>query len=121
ALDGPNAAAPGTDSAEVAAIIEDYDAGLGELLAALTERKLIDDTNILFTLDHGKVDTHKQVLLDSQLAALVTAQGAASGLDTSSYAIRNEDGDAQIYARPSGPGTAEGAVAQTDVTHKPVM
>jgi len=118
ALDGPNAAAPGTDSAEVAAIIEDYDAGLGELLAALTERKLLDDTNILFTLDHGKVDTHKQVLLDSQLAALVTAQGAASGLDTSSYAILNEDGDAQIYARTSGAGTAEGAVAQTDVTHK---
>src|SRR5436190_108447 len=46
ALDGAEAAAPGTDSAEVAAIIEDYDAGLGELLAALTERKVLDDTNI---------------------------------------------------------------------------
>ena len=36
---------------------------LGELLAALADRGLIDGTNILFTLDHGKVDTHKQVVL----------------------------------------------------------
>jgi arylsulfatase A-like enzyme len=129
ALDGAEAAAPGTDSAEVAGIIEDYDKGLGELLAALDERKVLDDTNILFTLDHGKVDTHKQVVLgsrggggsmpaDGQLAALITAQGAASGLDTSSYAILNEDGDAQIYARVDGAGTEAGAAAQADVTHK---
>ncbi|HMF44465.1 MAG TPA: alkaline phosphatase family protein [Polyangia bacterium] len=118
ALDGPNAAAPGTDSAEVAGIIEDYDAGLGELLAALTARGLLDSTNILFTLDHGKVDTHKQVALDGQLAAAVTAQGAASGLDANSYAILNEDGDAQIYAKVDGAGTAAGAAAQADVTHK---
>ena len=56
-----------------------------------TDKNLLDSTNILFTLDHGKVDTHNQVVLgtqgganaDGQLAALVTAQGAAMGLDTS--------------------------------------
>ena len=129
ALDGDEAAAPGTDSAQVAGIIEDYDSGLGELLSALTDRDLLDSTNILFTLDHGKVDTHKQVALgehgasdgvaaDGQLAAVIAAQGATYGLDSSSYAIVNEDGDAQIYARVAGAGTAEGAAAQTDVTHK---
>lgn len=129
ALDGAAAAAPGTDSAEVAAIIDDYDAGLGELLAALTDRGLLDSTNILFTLDHGKVDTHKQVALgttggggsmlaDGQMAAVITQQGAASGLTTSSYALLNEDGDAQIYARVDGAGTAAGVAAQADVTHK---
>ena len=52
---------------------------------------------VVFTLDHGKVDTHKQVALgthgasgstaaDGQLAAVIAAQGAASGLTTSSYA-----------------------------------
>src|SRR5436190_11260433 len=129
ALDGDQAAAPGTDAAEVAAIIEDYDAGLGELLGALSDRGLLDDTNILFTLDHGKVDTHKQVALgttgasgtkpaDGQLGAVIAAQGATYGLDTSSYAILNEDGDAQLYARVDGAGTAAGAAAQADVTHK---
>jgi arylsulfatase A-like enzyme len=126
ALDGDTAE---TDSADVAGIIEDYDAGLGELLAALGDRGLLDSTNILFTLDHGKVDTHKQVALgtrggggtmpaDGQLATVIAAQGASTGLDTSSYAILNEDGDAQIYARVDGAGTAAGAAAQTDVTHK---
>jgi arylsulfatase A-like enzyme len=132
ALDGAEAAAPGTDSAEVAGIIEDYDAGLGELLSALTDRGVLDSTNILFTLDHGKVDTHKQVVLgtrggggsmpaDGQLAAVVAAQGAQYGLDTSSYALLNEDGDAQIYARVDGAGTAAGAMAQTSVTHNLVQ
>jgi arylsulfatase A-like enzyme len=129
ALDGDNAAAPGTDSAEVAAIIDDYDAGLGELLGALTDRGLIDSTNILFTLDHGKVDTHKQVALgthgtigsmtaDGQLADAIAAHGASYGVDTSSYTLLNEDGDAQIYAVVDGAGTAAGADAQTSLTHK---
>ncbi len=55
---------------------------------------------------------------DGQLAALVTSQGPAMGLDTGSYALLNEDGDAQIYAVVPGAGTAGGAAAQADVTHK---
>jgi arylsulfatase A-like enzyme len=126
ALDDDPTSMYGADGAQIAAIIEDYDAGLGELLTALDDKGLTGSTNILFTLDHGKVDTHKQVALgtqggasaDGQLAALVTAQGAATGLDTSSYALVNEDGDALIYADVPGAGTADGAAAQADVTHK---
>jgi hypothetical protein len=126
ALDDDVTSVYGADGAQLAQIIEDYDAGLGELIAALTDKNLLDSTNILFTLDHGKVDTHNQVVLgthggadaDGQMAALVTSQGAAMGLDTSSYALLNEDGDAQIYANVPGAGTAGGAAAEADVTHK---
>jgi hypothetical protein len=119
----------GFDGAGMRAIIEDYDAGLGDLLQALGEKSLLESTNIVFTLDHGKVDTHNQVALgtrgsdattlaDGQLAAVVAAQGAAFGVDTHSYALLNEDGDALLYARVAGAGTASGAVAQTEVTHR---
>ncbi|HEY4393691.1 MAG TPA: alkaline phosphatase family protein [Polyangia bacterium] len=126
ALDDDPTSMYGADGPQIAQIIEDYDGGLGELLAALDAKGLTASTNILFTLDHGKVDTHNQVALgthggamaDGQLAALVTAQGAAMGLDTTSYALLNEDGDAQIYAVVDGAGTASGAAAQADVTHK---
>ena len=126
ALDDDPTTQYGADGAQIAQIIEDYDAGLGELIAALTDQNLLDSTNILFTLDHGKVDTHNQVVLgtkggataDGQMAALVTSLGPAMGLDTSSYALLNEDGDAQIYAVVPGAGTAAGAAAQADVTHK---
>ncbi|HLK93832.1 MAG TPA: alkaline phosphatase family protein [Polyangia bacterium] len=126
ALDDDPTSMYGADGPQIAQIIEDYDGGLGELLAAVDAKGLTATTNIVFTLDHGKVDTHKQVVLgtqggpnaDGQLAAAVTAQGAAMGLDTSSYALLNEDGDAQIYAVVPGAGTADGAAAQADVTHK---
>ena len=129
ALDGDPTAALGADGAGVAAIIEDYDAGLGELLQALSDKNLLDSTNILFTLDHGKVDTHAQVALgthggdgttaaDGQLAAVIATAGATTGLDTQSYALLNEDGDALLYARVDGAGTAAGATAQTDVAHR---
>jgi hypothetical protein len=116
----------GADGPQLAQIIDDYDAGLGQLLAALDEKELTASTNILFTLDHGKVDTHNQVALgtrgganaDGQMGALVAAQGAALGLDTSSYALLNEDGDAHVYASVAGAGTPDGAAAQADVTHK---
>jgi hypothetical protein len=119
----------GADGAALAAIIDDYDAGLGELLTALSDKGLLDSTNILFTLDHGKVDTHNQVALgtrgadargaaDGQFAAVVAAQGATFGIDSSSYALLNEDGDALLYARVAGAGTAAGAAAQTDIAHR---
>jgi hypothetical protein len=129
ALDGDPTSRFGASGATLSAIIADYDAGLGELLAALTDKGLLDTTNILFTLDHGKVDTHNQVALgtrgadassaaDGQLAAVVAAQGSTFGVDTSSYALLNEDGDALLYARVDGAGTAAGAAAQIDVAHR---
>ena len=63
ALDGPTRRRRQPTARTSPPIIEDYDAGLGELLAALTDRGLADSTNIVFTLDHGKVDTHNQVAL----------------------------------------------------------
>jgi Type I phosphodiesterase / nucleotide pyrophosphatase len=126
ALDDDPTSMYGADGAQIVQIIEDYDGGLGELLTALDAKGLTGSTNIVFTLDHGKVDTHNQVALgtqggpsaDGQMAAVVSADGAAMGLDTSSYALLNEDGDAQIYANVPGAGTAAGAAAQADVTHK---
>ena len=126
ALDDDPTSMYGADGPQIAQIIEDYDGGLGELLDALDAKGLTANTNILFTLDHGKVDTHNQVVLgtqgganaDGQMAAVVTGQGAAMGLDTSSYALLNEDGDGQIYANVPGAGTAAGAAMQADVTHK---
>jgi hypothetical protein len=132
ALDDDPTSAYGADGPALAAIIDDYDDGLGQLLSALADTGHdigpTGDTNILFTLDHGKVDTHNQVALgtrgsdgrvaaDGQLAALVSAQGGALGLTTQSYALLNEDGDALIYARVPGAGTAAGAAAQADTAH----
>jgi type I phosphodiesterase/nucleotide pyrophosphatase len=124
ALDDDPTSMYGADGPALQAIIEDYDAGLGELLSALDDRGLTDTTNILFTLDHGKVDTHKQVALgthggadaDGQLAAAVAANGGALGVGTGDYALVNEDGDAQIYAVVDGAGTAAGASEQARVT-----
>lgn len=126
ALDDDPTSTYGADGPQLAKIIEDYDAGIGQLLSALDAKGLTASTNILFTLDHGKVDTHNQVALgthggpdaDGQLGALVAAQGPAVGLDTSSYALLNEDGDAHVYANVPGAGTPDGAAAQADVTHK---
>ncbi|HVV50449.1 MAG TPA: alkaline phosphatase family protein, partial [Polyangia bacterium] len=126
ALDDDPTSMYGADGPQIAQIIEDYDGGVGELLDALDAKGLTASTNIVFTLDHGKVDTHNQVALgtqggaqaDGQMAAVVAAQGAAMGLDTSSYALLDEDGDAQIYAAVPGAGTAAGAAAEADVTHK---
>lgn len=130
-LDGDPTMTYGADGPALARIIEDYDDGLGQLLAALGDKGLIDSTNILLTLDHGKVDAHYQAVLgtrggggngampaDGQLAAVVSSQGPAMGFGTDSYALLNEDGDAQIYARVDGAGTAAGADAQSQVTHQ---
>jgi len=128
ALDDDPTSVSGASGPGLIAVIEDYDAALGDLLTALTEKGLLDDTNILFTLDHGKVDTHDQVVLgtrggadpsrpaDGQLAAAVTAMGPALGITTADYALLNEDGDAQIYAAVPGAGTPAGAPRQAAVT-----
>jgi hypothetical protein len=128
ALDDDPTGVSGANGPGLIAAIDDYDAGLGDLLSALTEKELIDDTDILFTLDHGKVDTHNQVVLgtsggdgptpgDGQLGALVAKRGGALGITGSDYAILNEDGDALIYARTPGAGTEAGAGRQREVTH----
>ena len=133
ALDDDPTSSYGADGNAIVKVVEEYDAALGDLLAALQEKSLLDSTNILFTLDHGKVDTHNQVALgthgestdttgatiaaDGQLGALVAAQGAALGITPADYAILNEDGDAQIYARVAGAGTDAGAARQAEVTH----
>jgi len=43
--------------------------------------------------------------------------GPSLGITASDYALLNEDGDAQIYARVPNAGTAAGAALQTEVTH----
>ena len=128
ALDDDPTSVSGADGPGLIAIIQDYDAALGDLLGALSDKGLLADTNILFTLDHGKVDTHNQVVLgtrggadptmpaDGQLAAAVAAQGPALGISTADYAVLNEDGDAQIYARVNDAGTPLGAPRQAAVT-----
>ena len=128
ALDDDPTSTSGASGPDIIKSIEQYDAAIGDLLAALDERGVLDDTNVVFTLDHGKVDTNNQVVLgttgttdtrtaDGQLAAAVTARGAALGVSTSDYALLNEDGDAQIYARVPGAGTPAGAARQQEVTH----
>jgi arylsulfatase A-like enzyme len=118
----------GANSDALVKIVEDYDAGLGEILAALDDKHLTASTNIMFTLDHGKVDTHQQVALgsrggggtmpaDGQLAAVVAAKGGPLGISAADYAVVNEDGDAQIYARVDGAGTSAGAARQAEVAH----
>jgi arylsulfatase A-like enzyme len=127
ALDDDPTSQSGASGPGVVADVEQYDAAIGELLAALDAKGILADTNILFTLDHGKVDTHQQVVLgthgqtsarqaDGQLGAAVTAMSPALGITTADYAVMNEDGDAQIYAVVPGAGTPAGARRQQAVT-----
>ena len=132
AIDDDPTSSFGADGDAIVQVVEEYDAALGDVLAALQEKSLLDSTNILFTLDHGKVDTHNQVVLgsrgestdstgvttsaDGQLGALVAAQGATVGITPADYALLNEDGDALIYARVDGAGTPAGAARQAEVT-----
>ena len=128
ALDGDPTAEFGADGPELRKVVEDYDAAIGVLLDALGNKGLLDDTDIVFTLDHGKVNTHNQANLgshgntatapaDGQLAALVTAMGPSVGITLDDYAIENEDGDAQIYAKVKDAGTLAGHAEQVRITH----
>ena len=127
ALDDDPTSQSGANGPGIVKSVEQYDAAIGELLSALDNKGLLADTNILFTLDHGKVDTHQQVALgthgrtnareaDGQLGAAVTAMGPALGISPADYAVVNEDGDAQIYAVVEGAGTPAGAARQQQVT-----
>jgi hypothetical protein len=128
ALDDDATSTSGASGPDLVTAVEDYDAAIGKLLEALGNRGLLDETNIVFTLDHGKVDTHKQVVLgthgttnarvaDGQLGTAVAAMGPALGITPADYAIVNEDGDAQLYANVAGAGTPAGAARQREVTH----
>ena len=129
ALDNDPTSEYGADGPQIQKIIEDYDDGLGDILTALKNKDLLDSTDIIFTLDHGKVDSHNQVNLgshggtatsdgDGQLGALVAGpDGQAAGITSADYAIVNEDGDAQIYAKVQDAGTAAGLAEQERVTH----
>ncbi|MHB8417676.1 MAG: alkaline phosphatase family protein [Myxococcales bacterium] len=128
ALDGDPTSAYGADGPQLAAVIEDYDDAVGDLLDALEQQGLADQTNIVFTLDHGKVDSWQQVCLgthgtdshgaaDGQLGDLVAAEGAAVGVAPDQYEIINEDGDALLWAVTPGAGTAAGAAQQEAVAH----
>jgi len=128
ALDDDPTSRTGAGGPDIVRSVEDYDAAIGALLGALEAQGILESTNILFTLDHGKVDTHRQVVLgthgetatsaaDGQLAAAVAAMGPALGVTPSDYALVNEDGDAQIYAAVDGAGTPAGAARQHAVTH----
>ncbi len=129
ALDGDPTSQYGADGAQLTKVIEDYDDALGKLLHAIDQRGLAAETNVVFTLDHGKVDSWQQACLgthggdakghpgDGQLGALVAAQGAAVGVASSQYDLLNEDGDALIWAKTDGAGTAAGAAAQEAVVH----
>jgi hypothetical protein len=128
ALDDDPTSRTGASGSGIVADVEQYDAAIGDLLSALDDKGLLDETNILFTLDHGKVDTHNQVVLgthgktsareaDGQLGVAVAAMGPALGISTADYAVVNEDGDAQLYAVVEGAGTPAGAARQQEVTN----
>jgi len=127
ALDDDPTSVSGSNGPDIVKSVEQYDAAIGDLLAALAQQGILADTNIIFTLDHGKVDAHEQVALgthgqtnaraaDGQLGAAVAAAGPALGISTADYAVMNEDGDAQIYANVAGAGTPAGAKRQQEVT-----
>ncbi|MHB1844179.1 MAG: alkaline phosphatase family protein [Deltaproteobacteria bacterium] len=116
--------------AEGVGVIEDYDDAIGDIIQALDSKGLLAQTNIVFTLDHGKTNTLNQAVLgahpssstdttpaDGQLAALVTEMGPALGISTSSYFILQDDGDCPIFANVPNAGTAAGTAEQERVTH----
>jgi hypothetical protein len=116
-------------------VISDYDDAIGDLIAALQDTGILDQTNIVFTLDHGKTPTHYQANLGieknttnpandtkqgpdgGQLGALVLAEGEDAGITVDDFDMINEDGDALIWATVPDAGTAYGAAQQQQVAH----
>src|SRR6185312_12900207 len=104
ALDGDPTSTYGADTEELDAVVDDYDDAIGDLLTAIKNSPYANQVNILFTLDHGKVDATKQVRLGNsgndgeQLAQQVTNHGAPE-VSPLQYDLLNEDGDALVYAK----------------------
>jgi len=122
----------GDFGAEIVTSIEDYDDALGDILDALDAKGLLASTNIVFTLDHGKVDTHDQACLgtqgggaggtaDGQMAQVIASQGAQYGLTEQSYQLFQEDGDVLLYAAVPNVGTAAAAPQQMQTAHELVQ
>ncbi len=119
-------------------IITDYDDALGDLLAALQATGTLDQTNLVFTLDHGKTPSYYQVNLGiekgttdplsglpytpdgGQLDSLILAEPDA-GLTVAQVDMINEDGDALLWAEVPNAGTTAGAEQQREVTHRLVQ
>ena len=109
ALDDDPTSMYGADGAQIAQIIEDYDGGLGELLDALDDQGADSTAPTSCSRSTTARSTRTTRSCSARTGGAQrptaswprwsTAQGAAMGLDTSSYALLNEDGDAQIYAR----------------------
>lgn len=123
ALDGDPTSEYGGEGPQLAKIVSDYDDAIGALLDAIDSSPYAGHVNILFTLDHGKVNTTSQAVLGEtgndgqQLSQLVSGHGApqVSGLD---YDLLNEDGDALIYAKAPDAGSAAGYPRQEEIAHK---
>jgi hypothetical protein len=117
ALDDDPTSTDGASGPGVRKIVEDIDAGVGDLMAAVAAAGYADRTSYVLTLDHGKVDTHNQVVFEKQLGDLITREGAAHGVAAADVKTLNEDGDVLIYAATDGAGTPAGTARQTAVAH----
>src|SRR5204863_3064711 len=95
ALDGNPTDKYGADGPELVKVVEDYDKAFGDILDGVEAAGLSDSTNIVITLDHGKVDTDKQVNLERQLASAVDARPEL-GISNDEWVVLNEDGNAQV-------------------------
>jgi arylsulfatase A-like enzyme len=117
ALDNNPTNTDGAAGPAVRQIVEDIDKGLAQLVAAVNTSGYGDRTSYVITLDHGKVDAHNQVVFESQLANLISSQGAAHGVTIDQVKTLNEDGDVLVYAATPGAGTAAGIAQQRQVAH----
>ncbi|HJZ84029.1 MAG TPA: alkaline phosphatase family protein [Polyangia bacterium] len=114
ALDGDPTSTDGGSGPAVKKIVEDIDAGIGQLMAAVRAAGYEDRTSYVVTLDHGKVDATNQVAFEEQLKPLAAARSLVEGTD---YKTLNEDGDVLVYAMTSGAGTPAGATRQMQIAH----
>ena len=125
ALDDDATASTAPTEPQIAQIVEDYDAGLGELLAALATRtcSTAPTSSSRSTTARSTPTTRWSsgpTAAPAPTGRWLPGDVARRGDGARHLQLRapNEDGDAQIYASVPGAGTAGGAAAQADVTHK---